>query len=59
MTNGLIGLEPAVASFVAALLNVLWQGVGLFALVWLAVHTIRIVNATTRYAVWLACLISI
>ena len=59
MTSSLIGLEPTVASFVAALLNAVWQGVVLFAMVWLALHIIRFANATTRYAIWLAGLISI
>ena len=45
MTSWLTGLEVTVASWVAALLNLLWQGVVLFAMVWLA---LRIGPSSTR-----------
>ncbi len=59
MSTLLNALEPASASLIVALLNTMWQGVALFAVVWLALHLVRIVNATTRYAIWLASLILI
>ena len=42
-----------------ALLNTLWQGILIAALVWLLLRLIKRVSATTRHAVWLVTLLTI
>ena len=42
-----------------ALLNTLWQGMLIAALVWLLLRFIKRVSATTRHAVWLVTLLTI
>jgi beta-lactamase regulating signal transducer with metallopeptidase domain len=42
-----------------ALINSFWQGVIITVLVWLLLRFIRRISATTRYAVWLVCLLTI
>jgi beta-lactamase regulating signal transducer with metallopeptidase domain len=52
-------LDPLARLILQALLNSLWQGLLIVALVWLLLRVIGQVSATTRHAVWLVSLLTI
>ena len=52
-------LDPLARLILQALLNCLWQGLLIAALVWLLLRVIGQVSATTRHAVWLVSLVTI
>lgn len=52
-------LDPLAGALLGGLLNGLWQGAVLAALVWLVLRARRRTNATTRYAVWCVTLATI
>ncbi len=52
-------LDPLARLILQALLNSLWQGLLIAALVWLLLRVIGQVSATTRHAVWLVSLVTI
>src|SRR5581483_4209471 len=52
-------LDPLARLILQALLNSLWQGLLIVALVWLLLRVIGQTSATTRHAVWLVSLLTI
>ena len=52
-------LDALARPLLQALLNSLWQGIMVAALVWFWLLVLRKVSATTRHAVWLVCLLTI
>lgn len=52
-------LDPLARLILQALLNSLWQGLLIVALVWLLLRVIGQASATTRHAVWLVSLLTI
>ena len=52
-------IEPIARATTEAMLNGLWQGTLLVALVWCLLKAIPRLNATTRYVVWWAALIAV
>lgn len=52
-------LDPLARLAVQALLNSLWQGVLIVALVWVLLRALGRVSATTRHALWLVSLLTI
>jgi beta-lactamase regulating signal transducer with metallopeptidase domain len=59
MNSVLETLDPLARLLVQALLNSVWQGVLIAALVWLLLRMIGRVSATTRHALWLVSLLTI
>ncbi len=51
--------DPLARLLLEALLNSLWQGMLIAALVWLSLRLIKRASATTRHAVWLITLLTI
>src|ERR1051325_4539901 len=51
--------DTAASLVTEVVLNSLWQSMTLVALVWALMHLIRRTNATTRYSIWLACLLAV
>jgi beta-lactamase regulating signal transducer with metallopeptidase domain len=51
--------DPSARLLLEALLNTLWQGMLIAALVWLVLRFSRRASATTRHAVWLVSLLTI
>ena len=51
--------DTAASLVTEVVLNSLWQSMTLVALVWALLHLIRRTNATTRYSIWLACLLAV
>lgn len=52
-------IEPVARLVAEALLNGLWQGVALAALVGLLLSVLKQINATTRYAIWWVTLLAV
>lgn len=52
-------IDPIARVAMEALLNSLWQGLALAALVWGLLRVIRQTNSTTRYAVWWTTLLAV
>ncbi|MBC8120857.1 MAG: M56 family metallopeptidase [Gemmatimonadaceae bacterium] len=52
-------IEPVARLVAEALLNGLWQGVALAALVGLLLSVLKRINATTRYAIWWVTLLAV
>lgn len=52
-------LDPLARLLLQALLNTLWQGLLIAALVWLLLRALKRASATTRHAVWLVSLLTI
>ncbi|MBI1762793.1 MAG: HEAT repeat domain-containing protein [Acidobacteria bacterium] len=59
MNSVLETLDPLARLAVQALLNSLWQGLLIAALVWVLLHVLGRVSATTRHALWLISLLTI
>lgn len=59
MTSALRQLDPLAGLVLEVLINSLWQGAALAALVWCVLRMFRRTNATTRYAVWCVTLATI
>ena len=51
--------DTAAVLITEVVLNSLWQSMALVAVVWALVQLIRRTNATTRYTIWLACLLAV